>query len=245
MREVVCRDLIFGKGSAKICIPLVGDSCKKVIEEIEAAQTLPADLLEWRADCLKEDFSPLIKYLKENEQRFPILATLRTKNEGGNWNGSSESYCAEIYKFIESKVFDIIDIELSCGENEVKNLINKTKESGMIALVSKHDFEKTPNEDEIVRTLVYMQSLGADLPKYAVMPQSMSDVLTLFSAALKANELSGPIVTISMGEKGKVSRVCSAAFGSAVTFAVGKNASAPGQILSTDVHKMMQLLDLN
>lgn len=244
MREVECRGLTFGKGRAKICVPLVGDTCEKVIEEIKVAQNLPADFLEWRADCLKEDESRLIKYLKENTQRFPVLATLRTADEGGNWKGSKEEYLTVLNKFIESKVFDIIDIELSCGENEVKSLINKAKESKMTALVSKHDFNATPNKDEIVKTLVYMQSLGADLPKYAVMPQSMDDVLTLLSASLKANELAGPVVAISMGDKGKISRVCSAAFGSAVTFAAGKDASAPGQLLCDDIFKMMKALDL-
>ncbi len=54
-----------------------------------------------------------------------------------------------------------------------------------------------------------MQDLGADLPKIAVMPQSPQDVLTLLAATLTMKEkyATRPLITMSMGKSGGVSRV--------------------------------------
>lgn len=65
-----------------------------------------------------------------------------------------------------------------------------------------------------------MQDLGADLPKIAVMPQSPQDVLTLLAATLTMKEkyATRPLITMSMGKSGGVSRVTGRLFGSAMTF---------------------------
>jgi 3-dehydroquinate dehydratase I len=51
-----------------------------------------------------------------------------------------------------------------------------------------------------------------------------------------------PIVTISMGEEGAISRLAGGLFGSDITFAIGLQASAPGQIPIKDLQMGMSLL---
>ena len=77
-----------------------------------------------------------------------------------------------------------------------------------------------------------MQELGADIAKYAVMPNSELDVLTLLSATIimKKNHSNTPVITMSMGKLGAISRVCGSLSGSAVTFGTAGHASAPGQL---------------
>ena len=84
----------------------------------------------------------------------------------------------------------------------------------------------------IIRSLVKMQELGCDLVKYAVMPQSERDVLTLLDTTLTMKEeySDTPVVTMSMGHLGVVSRICGQVFGSAITFGTAGKASAPGQL---------------
>lgn len=86
--------------------------------------------------------------------------------------------------------------------------------------MSNHDFHKTPAQEDIIYRLRRMQDLGADLPKIAVMPQSPQDVLTLLSATLTMKEkyATQPLITMSMGKIGSVSRVTGRLFGSAMTF---------------------------
>jgi 3-dehydroquinate dehydratase-1 len=98
-------------------------------------------------------------------------------------------------------------------------------------VLSFHDFERTPRAAEILQRYADAQQLGADVAKVAVMPQTMNDVLSLLQATWHASEvLKIPVVGMSMGAQGAVSRVCGGAFGSALTFAAGRAASAPGQL---------------
>ena len=64
------------------------------------------------------------------------------------------------------------------------------------------------------------------------MPHAEDDVAKLREAAAVTNENhpEKPLIAISMGEMGMSSRICAGQFGSVITFAAGKNASAPGQI---------------
>jgi len=79
--------------------------------------------------------------------------------------------------------------------------------------------------------------------KVAVMPRSMEDVLTLLTATLQASQtLDIPVVSMSMGGLGSMTRLCGCAFGSAMTFAVGQGSSAPGQMPIEDVAAGLALL---
>ena len=77
-----------------------------------------------------------------------------------------------------------------------------------------------------------MQELGTDVAKFAVMPTCERDVLTLLSATLTMKEQHNdtPVITMSMGRLGALSRVCGTLSGSAVTFGTAGRASAPGQL---------------
>ncbi len=89
-----------------------------------------------------------------------------------------------------------------------------------------------------------MQDLGADLPKIAVMPKSPQDVLTLLAATLTMKEkyATRPLITMSMGKSGGVSRVTGRLFGSAMTFGTVGQASAPGQIAIAKLREVMDIL---
>ena len=85
-----------------------------------------------------------------------------------------------------------------------------------------------------------MERAGADIAKIAVMPQKAEDVLELLSATLKAvQSMSCPVITMSMGKSGMISRVCGEIFGSSVTFGSMHTSSAPGQI---DIEALRQML---
>jgi 3-dehydroquinate dehydratase-1 len=71
----------------------------------------------------------------------------------------------------------------------------------------------------------------------------MDDVLTLLTATLQAGELlSIPLVSMSMGAQGTVSRLCGGAFGSALSFGMGAGASAPGQLPVAGLKAALALL---
>ena len=136
------------------------------------------------------------------------------------------------------------------GEIPVLFTFRTSKEGGekeispeQYAQLNNHDFAKTPEKDEIVRRLRKMQTLGADIPKIALMPTCKKDVLTLLEATLEMSEqyADRPIITMSMAGTGVVSRLTGETFGSALTFGAASKASAPGQI---GVHELKQVLDI-
>jgi 3-dehydroquinate dehydratase-1 len=88
-----------------------------------------------------------------------------------------------------------------------------------------------------------MQSLGADVAKIAVMPQTRDDVLELMAATLQASRSCAiPLVSMAMGALGAVTRTSGWLFGSAMTFAVGASSSAPGQTPIGDVRAAVEVL---
>ncbi len=84
------------------------------------------------------------------------------------------------------------------------------------------------------------ERLGADVAKVAVMPRDPQDVLTLLAATYRAGQTIGvPLITMSMGGVGSLSRIMGWVYGSAATFAVGKDSSAPGQIAIEDLRAVL------
>ena len=91
-----------------------------------------------------------------------------------------------------------------------------------------------------------MQQAGADLPKLAVMPRCRTDVLELLAATAEMADQhpETPVITMSMGTLGAVSRLAGEAFGSAMTFANPGQASAPGQVSLDIVNEVLDALHL-
>ena len=86
--------------------------------------------------------------------------------------------------------------------------------------------------------------MGADIAKVAVMPENNRDVLALMSATDRARTtlVRVPIITMSMGPLGAVTRLAGGQFGSDITFAAGAVSSAPGQLAIADVRMVMDIL---
>ena len=174
----------------------------------------------------------------------PVLFTFRTANEGGEKAIEPAAYAELNKRAAATGLIDLVDVEAFTGDEVVRDIVESAHESGVVVVASNHDFEKTPEKDEIVRRLRKMQELGADIPKIAVMPQSRKDVLTLLSATeeMVSEYADRPIITMSMSATGLISRLCGECFGSALTFgAVGK-ASAPGQMNASDLSEILNLI---
>ena len=206
------------------------------------------DVVEWRVDWFENVFDTdkvldVAKDLQTVLKDTPILFTFRTTKEGGEKAISNEDYKALNMAVAKSGYVDLIDVEAFTGEEIVKSMIREAHSYGVKVMASNHDFDATPEKDEIVRRLRMMQDYGADIPKMAVMPKSKQDVLTLLSATLEMSEqfADRPIITMSMAGTGVVSRLTGETFGSALTFGAATKASAPGQI---NVNELEQVLDI-
>ena len=191
-------------------------------------------------DKVKEVLAELREALKE----IPILFTFRTSKEGGEKAIEPEAYAKLNIAAAESGFVDLVDVEAFTGDDIVKEIIEAVHRHGVKVVASNHDFDKTPEKEDIVGRLCKMQELGADIPKIAVMPKSKEDVLTLLAATEEMNRKHAdrPIITMSMAGTGVISRLCGEVFGSALTFGAAKKASAPGQMGVEDLAQVLSLL---
>ena len=246
---VEVRGVRIGEGIPKICVPIVGTTRDEILAAAKSFESVKKDVVEWRADWFEGvfDFAQVEAVLKELRRvlgNTPILFTFRTANEGGEKAIEPAAYAELNKRAAATGLIDLVDVEAFTGDEVVRDIIESAHESGVVVVASNHDFEKTPEKDEIVRRLRKMQELDADIPKIAVMPQSRKDVLTLLSATeeMASEYADRPIITMSMPATGLISRLCGECFGSALTFgAVGK-ASAPGQMNASDLSEILNLI---
>lgn len=250
MNTVKIRDIEIGAGAPKIIVPIVGVTKEDIIEEAKTFDSIPIDVVEWRVDWFEGVFDfakveDVLKDLREVLGNIPLLMTFRTSKEGGEKAIEADAYAELNKKAAATGLVDLVDVEAFTGDEVVKDIIEGAHAHGVKVVASNHDFDKTPDKDDIVGRLVKMQELGADISKIAVMPQCKKDVLTLLEATREMAEehADRPIITMSMAGTGLISRLCGEVFGSALTFgAVGK-ASAPGQMNASDLREILTLID--
>lgn len=248
MNFITIKNCTIGSGMPKICLPIVGTTEEEIYRQAQSFSSYHCDLAEWRADWFsglddRVQLDQTARALRSILPDTPILFTFRTKEEGGERAISEEDYRALSFFAARSGLIDLLDVELFRGDDTVRDIISFAHECGVAVVVSNHSFTETPPQEEILSRLQRAQALGADILKIAVMPQSPRDVLTLLSATEEAHRLcSCPLITMSMGPLGAVSRVAGEAFGSAVTFGAAGKASAPGQIAADDLYQILSVL---
>lgn len=248
---VKIRNIVLGEGLPKIAVPNVGENEADILTSAEEIAQAKPDLMEWRIDYYTagiKDNSKLIataKKLRERVGELPILVTFRTKNEGGVLELDEDSYLNLVETIIKNRLGDAVDIELFHDEDRVKALVQEAHNYNVVVIMSNHDFEKVPAKDVIEFRLKKMAEMGADVPKLACMPHSASDVLTLLQATNDVRqEIDNPLITMAMGDIGKVTRIAGQVFGSSLSFgAVGKT-SAPGQLSIEDLRNAEEYLSL-
>lgn len=247
MKPVVVKNCRIGEGKPKIVVPIVGITEQEVLEQAAAIRALPVDVVEWRADWFSGSIPETAEKLRAALGGLPLLFTFRTRQEGGEREITPDLYARMLKGMAESGLADLIDLELFFfgpeGEGAFQNIVENCHKYGVKVVASNHDFHKTPPKEEIVARLRRMQELGADIPKIAVMPQCKKDVLTLLAATeeMASEYADRPIITMSMGGLGVISRLVGESMGSAMTFGAAGKASAPGQI---GVKELAQALEI-
>lgn len=245
-KTVTVRNLVLGEGQPKICVPLTSKTKEGLQAEAREARHHFMDLVEWRADRYEspDDSEKLLEAaaaLRRELPDTPILFTCRT--EDGGFSIEKERYEELNKKMIHSGLVDLVDVELFMGDEICRELAVYGAKYHVATIISNHDFSGTPPFEEMLRRLIMMHKLGADISKIAVMPKQYQDVLTLMRVTdVYRNLEMGPAIAMSMGAMGAVSRVCGECFGSAVTFATVGAASAPGQLSSEEVHTILEIL---
>ena len=162
MRTITVKNVEFGKGKPKICIPIMGKDLDGLKNEIESLNGLAYDIIEWRMDHFKDILNPeeaqkAIQLVGSLLKDTVLLATFRTSKEGGEMAISNEDYVALNKQMIDSDLIDFVDVECFTGDKEVSEIVEYAHAHGVYVVMSNHDFHKTPDYEEIVSRLKLMQ----------------------------------------------------------------------------------------
>ena len=238
----------FPKSSeVNVCVPFCSPTFLTLLDEATILDRR-IDVIEWRMDYYQgtdlSDWIAAMEMLRAKCRDYCIIATWRTKKEGGQRDISEKDYEMIVTAIIETGLPNLIDIEMFMGEEIVKRLVALAKEHNIGVLISNHDMEQTPSKEAMMTRLHAMQRMGADVVKLAVMPNKPMDVWDLMSVTSAYVEETDavPCITMSMGLLGTVSRICSEISGSVMTFAAFNISSAPGQLSLFDLCDCLEVL---
>lgn len=242
-------DKEFYKEIPKIVVPIVGANKDEIIEECKGIVVKQPDLIEWRADFFQHiadvgEVKNMVREIKEIAGDIPIILTIRSVREGGKEVDLDENGILNVLAEVnEQGIVDIIDFELSNQRENLEQLREVTKQKGTKLILSYHNFEYTPSKEFIDDRIIKAKEIGADIFKMAVMPRTNGDVLSLLQITEEAHNKYGiPIISMSMGELGVISRIIGWQFGSVFSFAVGHQQSAPGQIPIEDLREVIKIV---
>lgn len=220
-----------------IITPLVGKTLAAILDEVAAIVPKAPDLLEWRVDFFADlaDTKAVIDAalsIRQAAGGIPVLLTRRNVTEGGVPIPITEPAVVAMYSAAcAARCVEMIDYELSNAREDLQRLREVSAANGIAMIMSYHNFQLTPDADTLDGKFAAAERLGADVAKVAVMPSNPQDVLALLAATDRARQaLNIPLISMSMGGLGSLSRIMGWVYGSAASFAVGKSSSAPGQL---------------
>jgi 3-dehydroquinate dehydratase-1 len=197
--------------------------CKGILENLEMAE-IRLDMCNFDSEEIEEVFSMPVK----------LVATHRPTS-------LPDSERMELLKLAIQYGAAYVDIEYESKPSYRKELTEYARQHGCLVIISYHNFEETPAEQILTSIMEEMYILGADVAKIATMVNHPSDNAKLMSLYQRE----GRVISIGMGDKGKITRVVAPLLDAEFTFAAlddGKS-TAPGQLTLKHLEKVLNELN--
>jgi len=204
---------------ARICVAIRETTTERALESARRAAAW-ADLVEIRADFVRDlDLKRLLV-----DKPCPVLLTLRSRSEGGEYQGTELSRL-EILLEGAGLGADWIDVEHSAFWKGVLDSVDPRR-----VIVSHHDLEKTPPSLDALAD--EMAASGAAVLKIATKANRLTDNLVIAEVLRHAARHGMNLCALAMGRAGVPSRVLGPSWGSWMTFASlpGGEPTADGQL---------------
>ena len=235
-----------------ICVPIVGPTVEDILSQLEEAVQAKVDLIELRPDMWmkcsnisEDEYIPtIVTFVEEVHPRvvdMPVLFTWRTIGEGGETPLCSDNYIKLLQAIVDQDLVQAIDVELFAYTEEIGSIMKQAHQQGIQTVMSYHNFQSTPDIETLHVYAERMVSVDAQVIKFALMPSTNDDVLSVLQLTKELTERYPqlPRITMSMGQLGQMTRTCGHVFGNCLTFGTLGQASAPGQV---DVSILQRLL---
>jgi 3-dehydroquinate dehydratase-1 len=249
IKAVDARGRKLGGETPLLCTPLVGRTRERLLAEATSVLRQRPDMIEWRVDFFDAigDTAAVVetaRALRDVVGKRPVIFTRRAHSEGGEPIAIGDEAVVELYAAVAAtRLVEFIDFEMGNDPGHLARVREYTRQHEIRLILSYHNVSYTPGHDDLVDRFLEAERLGADVAMVQVMPRNRADVLRLLAATAEADDKTRiPLISISLGPLGSVTRMVGGLFGSWLSFAVGESASAPGQIPIGDLVAIFDII---
>jgi len=134
----------------------------------------------------------------------------------------------------------MVDVEVENSDEFKNEIVKAAKKNKCTVIVSYHDYEKTPVMRELEQIITWCFESGADVAKIACQAHSPEDAARL----LALYSFGRPLISIGMGDAGKITRIAAPLLGAPFTYASAEDAkkTAPGQIEADKIKAIIKMI---
>jgi 3-dehydroquinate dehydratase/shikimate dehydrogenase len=229
--------------ATKIAVPIAAENPEQAKQQIKAALTAGAPMLELRVDYLKELNADMVRNLvaevkKNSRKKVPVIVTCRDKNQGGAREHPNQLQTDVLAEALKAGA-EFIDIEfenfqsIQCQE-KLRTALSQSSKGRLI--LSAHNFEtKFSNISKLYRNILTVSP--AAIPKLVYTANHINDCFEAFDLLHKTG---GERIIFCMGQAGLISRIIAKKLGTLFTYAGldEKTATAPGQLTIKQLKKL-------
>lgn len=202
-----------------------------------------ADIVEIWLDSIR-DLRLAEIFFEEADLKTPFLFVNKLPLEMGNFMGTPEEH-AEILRDLFERGAHYVDVALAVGSKHIQ-AIRAAKQEHAKLIVSYHDFEKTADFESLKKVVKEARAEGADIVKIATFVSARPENTILFDLTKWAVNENIPIITVGMGEEGRLSRIICPLLGSEIYYAPLKNGeeTASGQFTKKELETIWHAMEL-
>lgn len=190
------------------------------------------DIVEFRVDACPQRVAEVRAAVAACP--LPAILTVRDSREGGQNALGLTPRRVLLQSLVDD--FQLVDIEIA-NLGLFRDVAQQAHENGALVIGSFHDFQGQPPPQVLSDLIAEARSLGADIVKCAVTPQSCADLAAL-GALLEAPPAS-PLSLMGMGPLGRISRLLLGQLGSVLNYGYLDAATVPGQWPAAELKRLL------
>ena len=211
--------------------------------QADAARSAGAGMIELRVDLIGD--ADAVASLLGSPQPLPVVLTIRTREEGGCWNGSDDERAALFERLGGVLKSGAVDVEYAtwCRSEKVRQTVERVcagdgrQPRVNQLIISHHDLAGTPTDLHAV--VAPLLASPADVVKVVFTALDATDAWRVLDS-LRRHSSGRRMIALAMGEAGLLTRILAPKFGGYLTFAALSSGaeSAPGQPTVEDLSRI-------
>ncbi|HSW96740.1 MAG TPA: type I 3-dehydroquinate dehydratase [Candidatus Saccharimonadales bacterium] len=220
------------------CLPIIKKTKQEVLETLQENRSIYNYFEVW-LDYINDLDDEFVKKLVEDLQEKLILLFRRQNLEEIKMDLQKRKNIILLLENVNS----LLDLDISMQQEELEYIQENSLNLKLIS--SYHNYEETPNIDELERIISEMKYYNPSVYKIATKCQTEADTIILLETLLNLKQQEQEFIILGMGEKGSITRIFGTLWGNKMIFAPKEKneKSAPGQLTKTQLEDIFRILN--